>query len=84
MILYLVGMENIISVTTQKRVYVAVSDWTDDVMVRRAHWMANVIRDRGHVAIVDFMDRSMKAQMRQAHKLSADYTLFVHPEEADE
>ena len=62
----------------RKRVFVVIPT---PEHLKAANWQCQHIRDAGHIAETDSLDRSMKAQMKAANRSGADYVLI--PESAD-
>ncbi len=49
----------------------------------RAYQLVNEIRSRGIVVETDYMDRSVKAQMKYANKIGAKYTVIIGEDELE-
>lgn len=50
----------------------------------RAYQIVNQVRSMGYIAETDYMDRSVKAQMKYANKLGAKYTVIIGENEIKE
>ncbi|MCI8668768.1 MAG: histidine--tRNA ligase [Lachnospiraceae bacterium] len=50
----------------------------------RAYQIVNQVRNMGFIAETDYMDRSVKAQMKYANKLGAKYTVIIGENEIKE
>lgn len=50
----------------------------------RAYHIVNQVRNQGFIAETDYMDRSVKAQMKYANKLGAKYTVIIGENEIKE
>ncbi len=50
----------------------------------RAYQIVSSLREQGHIVETDYMDRSVKAQMKYANKLGARKTLIIGSQELEE
>jgi histidyl-tRNA synthetase len=75
LILAMQGKGKVLSGTPQDKTFVVIPPDKDGYITAINH--IGKLRRQGHIALVDYLRRSVKAQMRAASKSGARYALFV-------